>query len=210
MHPWFRAKNARGSHHRFTGASPAFPAQWFYGFLRALLGDRAFLPPSPRGNSVSGPLGPTSPSVQLDASVGASGPHDFAVRSKLRVVTRNCRPPHPVPTFVTVAIRPSFGTGRREGRSDLGRNETELFLRTGLDRPNYPEAVAENRYRQATASNTMRSAPDPRLTGRKGCTRRERVSCQRVPMRYVAGRNRKNAPRPTSPLRPAVTRRCGV
>src|SRR5580700_10956666 len=29
---------------------------------------------------VSGPLGPTSPSATLDASVGASGPHDFAVR----------------------------------------------------------------------------------------------------------------------------------
>jgi hypothetical protein len=26
---------------------PAFPAQWFYGLLRALPGDRAFLPPSP-------------------------------------------------------------------------------------------------------------------------------------------------------------------
>jgi len=26
--------------------SPAFPARWFYGFLRALPGDRAFLPPS--------------------------------------------------------------------------------------------------------------------------------------------------------------------
>jgi hypothetical protein len=26
---------------------PAFPAQWFYGLLRALPGDRALLPPSP-------------------------------------------------------------------------------------------------------------------------------------------------------------------
>jgi hypothetical protein len=26
------------SHHRFTGIIPAFPAQWFYGFLRALPG----------------------------------------------------------------------------------------------------------------------------------------------------------------------------
>jgi len=29
---------------------------------------------------VSGPLGLTSPSAKLDASVGASGPHDFSVR----------------------------------------------------------------------------------------------------------------------------------
>src|SRR6202034_2276012 len=41
------------------------------GFLRALLGDRAFLPPSPPRSFAS---------RELDASVGASGPHDFAVR----------------------------------------------------------------------------------------------------------------------------------
>ncbi len=29
-----------------TPENPAFPAQWFYGFLRALPGDRALLPPS--------------------------------------------------------------------------------------------------------------------------------------------------------------------
>ena len=41
----------------------------FNGFLRALPGDRALLPPSPADTS-----------AKLDASVGASGPHDFAVR----------------------------------------------------------------------------------------------------------------------------------
>jgi hypothetical protein len=41
---------------------PAFPhAIGFNGFLRALPGDRAFLPPSPADHGVSGPLGPTSP-----------------------------------------------------------------------------------------------------------------------------------------------------
>jgi hypothetical protein len=34
-----------------------------------------------RSRGVSGPLGPTSPVRKLDASVGASGPHDFAVRA---------------------------------------------------------------------------------------------------------------------------------
>jgi len=29
-----------------SGGNPTFPAQWLYGLLRALLGDRAFLPPS--------------------------------------------------------------------------------------------------------------------------------------------------------------------
>src|SRR2546430_8611926 len=34
------------SHHGHTGNHPAFPAQWFYGFLRALPGDQACLTPS--------------------------------------------------------------------------------------------------------------------------------------------------------------------
>ena len=33
--------------YRFSGNTPAFPAQWFYGLYRALPGDRALLPPSP-------------------------------------------------------------------------------------------------------------------------------------------------------------------
>src|SRR3954447_20599882 len=32
--------------YRFSRNSPAFPAQWFYGLLRALPGERACLPPS--------------------------------------------------------------------------------------------------------------------------------------------------------------------
>ena len=52
LHPRSRvqmhiAKRTRA--YRFSGGNPAFPAQWFYGLLRALPGDRALLPPSPRG-----------------------------------------------------------------------------------------------------------------------------------------------------------------
>ena len=54
--------------HRYTGSDPAFPAQWFYGLLRALPGDRAFLPPSPLRSLLL---------KDLNASVGASGPHDL-------------------------------------------------------------------------------------------------------------------------------------
>src|ERR1700722_2190592 len=50
-----------------TPENPAFPAQWFYGFLRALPGDRAFLPPSSADKF-----------RRLDTSVGVSGPHVFA------------------------------------------------------------------------------------------------------------------------------------
>ncbi len=53
-------------------------------------------------------------SQELDAGVEASGPHDFAVR------VCAVRPQHirvhriPHPTFVTIAIRPSSGAGRRK------------------------------------------------------------------------------------------------
>ena len=39
--------------YRFSGEHPTFPAQWFYGLLRALPGDRAFLPPSLADRSTS-------------------------------------------------------------------------------------------------------------------------------------------------------------
>jgi hypothetical protein len=39
--------------------------------------------------------------AKLDASVGASGPHDFAVRSSAARLAPLPRPPHPAPTFVT-------------------------------------------------------------------------------------------------------------
>ena len=39
-------KKKRTRAYRFSGGNPTFPAQWLYGLLRALLGDRAFLPPS--------------------------------------------------------------------------------------------------------------------------------------------------------------------
>jgi hypothetical protein len=67
----------------------------FNGLLRALPGDRALLPPSPaRRVSL---LGLTSPFRKLDASVGASGPHGFAVRGRVIRLVTPPRPPHPAP-----------------------------------------------------------------------------------------------------------------
>jgi hypothetical protein len=66
----------------------------FNGFLRALPGDRALLPPS------------FADTCKLDASVGASGPHDFAVRVSAVRLAKLPRPLHPAPRFVTIAIRP--------------------------------------------------------------------------------------------------------
>src|SRR5580704_6306906 len=74
-HPWPACnKKSRRQSPQVQPDHPAFPAQWFYGLYRALPGDRAFLPPSSRRISPA----------QLSASVGAPGPHDFAVRFRRR------------------------------------------------------------------------------------------------------------------------------
>jgi len=80
-------ENTRVSHHGHTGFTRHSPRNGFNGFLRALPGDRAFLSPSPARCEKH--------HRQLDASIGASGPRDFAVRSAhVRLVVPK-RPPHP-------------------------------------------------------------------------------------------------------------------
>ena len=71
-------KNAHGFD-RYSRDIPAFPAQWLYGLLRALPGERPLLSPLPRQH---GPAG-------IDARVAAPGPHDFAVRRQRFVRCEN-------------------------------------------------------------------------------------------------------------------------
>jgi hypothetical protein len=70
-----RIVSTRVSHHRFTGNIRHSLRNGFNGFLRALPGDRAFLPPSPQETRKK------LASRELDTSVGVSGPHGFAVRN---------------------------------------------------------------------------------------------------------------------------------
>ncbi len=67
-------KNARGGYHRFSRDIPAFPAQWLYGLYALSLGT-GLIAPTWRQRASAAP----------DASTGASGPHDFAVRIELLV-----------------------------------------------------------------------------------------------------------------------------
>ena len=73
---------------------------------------------------------------ELDASVGAPGPHGFAVRFRTPFVYRQRpRPPHPAPTFVTIATRPSVGRETATAyRSDLGKTRSGIFLQPGAGR----------------------------------------------------------------------------
>jgi hypothetical protein len=68
-------------------------------------------------------------SATLDASVGASGPHDFAVRKNKRSrQQRHPRPSHPDPTFVTIAKRPFVWAGMaRDMQVIWVRREREYF-----------------------------------------------------------------------------------
>src|SRR5436309_15868409 len=83
--------------------------------------------------------------AKLHASVEASGPHDFAVR--VSTVRQRCLRVHriPCPTSVTIAIRPSCGTGWRGYNFDLGEAGMVLFFQMGLDSPNQLGPVEEIR-----------------------------------------------------------------
>jgi hypothetical protein len=97
-------KRKRTRAYRFSGGNPAFPAQWFYGLLRALPGDRL---------SCHRHFVRTCP-TKLSASTGAPGPHDFAVR-ELPCVRLRKRRVHRIPPRVgDVAQRPSHRVRRAE------------------------------------------------------------------------------------------------
>jgi len=114
--------------------SPGVPARnGFNGLFRALPGDRACLPPSSADKAYRVPVGPTC-LRKLDASVGASGPHDFAVRSmrlsSARPVTAHGKPAlrsHRAPDAARVhRIPPRV---RDDGqRPSVGRDSNHIAL----------------------------------------------------------------------------------
>ena len=105
-----KIETTRVSPPRSRRLHPAFPhANGFNGFLRALLGDRAFLPPSSAEVAFR----------QLDASIGASGPHDFAVRLSMHSSRAPQASTASRATFVTIAKRPFVHGHGTAGLMDL-------------------------------------------------------------------------------------------
>src|SRR5260370_29204241 len=96
------------SHHGHTGNHPAFPAQWFYGLLRALPGDQACLTPSPA--LLIADLTPAS-RRQNDTT----WPYASALFVNCAAASTASRP-----AFVTIASRPSVGRDGRGYIADLG------------------------------------------------------------------------------------------
>jgi hypothetical protein len=125
--------NTRVSHHGHAGITRHSPRNGFNGFLRALPGDRACLPPSSAKIAFR----------ELDASVGASGPHDFAVRKSAPSSLAPLASTASRLASVTIASRPSV---RRDGdgyRVDLGGTGTGIFFGIELDRANRIEIVKQ-------------------------------------------------------------------
>ncbi|MEH2564861.1 hypothetical protein V1289_004488 [Bradyrhizobium sp. AZCC 2289] len=112
--------------YRFSGGDPAFPAQWLYGLCRALPGERIRL--------VTVAAGLTALPIRLDRThhrqLGTSnGCRDHTVLPYAESAVRPARccslatdrpvnkparptlprPPHPIPTFVTMANAPHKG-----------------------------------------------------------------------------------------------------
>jgi len=133
-----------------TGVGPqvnrsnaGFPCAVVYGLLRALPGDRALLPPSPVRSS---------PLTSLNASVGAPGPHDFAVREIRRSSHRLSRV-HRIPPqrFVTCATPLLQQQDAQRRATDLPDGASEIFARQGLRSLNpFESAVKNSRYAQAS------------------------------------------------------------
>ena len=100
LHPRSRVQSVERDAHEHTGSAEAVRPSLrngFNGFLRALLATGFLSPSSPKKLA----------SQKLDASIGASGPHDFAVHLTRCSSKAHRRPPHPIPTFVTMANAPS-------------------------------------------------------------------------------------------------------
>ena len=103
----------------------------FNGFLRALLGDHAWLPPSSvrRWKRLH----------ELDACIGAPGPHDSAVRTttvrRATIAPGDVRPSHPAPNVRDDREPPLLWERDSEKcKFDLGLRRSDLFFARGLDR----------------------------------------------------------------------------
>ena len=86
LHPRSRVRFAQTKRHtsiQGSGSIPAFPAQWLYGLLRALPGERLFCLRRRRDTS-----------RQLNASTAAPEPHDFTVRLSRTRQSQLSRPSH--------------------------------------------------------------------------------------------------------------------
>src|SRR6476620_6868829 len=113
-------KSARAKSPRSHRNEPAFPAQWFYGLLRALPGDQACLTPSPA--LLSADLTPASGRQNDTTWPYASASFVWLAFAHLTLP----RPPHPLPNVRDDSRNaPSVGRDNEGYRTDLGQPASE-------------------------------------------------------------------------------------
>src|SRR6266849_1323983 len=126
-----RATKSTRQNHRYRRIIRPSLRNGFNGVLRALLGDHAWLPPSPeRRESVFTALAPAS--ERQDHTTSPSAAASF-VRAKLRLTLP--RPSHPAPNVRDDRDTPLLWV-RDSGnyKFDLGQSRSGIFLRQGVDR----------------------------------------------------------------------------
>ena len=120
-----KQKSAQVSHRR-SPETPGIPrAIGFNGFLRALPGEPGFLA------TIASAM--RQHRRQLDTSVGASGPHGFAVREPSALVSSATRVHRIPPAFVTIAKRPLLGRDGWRSIAASTRRPSRKFSIRGLD-----------------------------------------------------------------------------
>jgi hypothetical protein len=111
-----RTRSARVDH-RFNRIIPAFPARMVYGLLRALLGDRAFLPPSPCGLTMH--LKPGWADTSPQNLTPASGRQDHTTSPSAPARAKGLAGPRAARRVLAKAVRSVVRP--RAGRSLTGR-----------------------------------------------------------------------------------------
>jgi hypothetical protein len=140
-------ENTRVSHHGHTGNTRHSPHDGFNGFLRALLGDRACLSPSPvRCGSIVTHLMPasghqdhtTSPSATVSTKANRrswyQSRRSFSEGGSAPLVSRHPASTASRPAFVTIAKRPPC-RGGTVGISNAAstKRRSEIFFADGVD-----------------------------------------------------------------------------
>src|ERR1700704_2453990 len=115
--------STRVSHHGHTGITRHSPRNGFNGFLRALPGDRAFLPPSPLRSLLLKKLTPAS---------GWQDPTPYPSASRAVRLTAPSASTASCPASVTISSRPSGGQDGGGYRSDLGQRRSGIFFEMRL------------------------------------------------------------------------------
>src|ERR1700738_4268821 len=155
-------KQKRTRAYRFSGGSPAFPARWFYGLLRALPGDRAFLPPSLA--DVAANLMPASGHQDHATSPSASA---LFVSQRFRV--------HRIPPRVDdVGQRPSVGRTRGSVPLICPTGPAEYFFNR-----DWTGQIALIRLdKSAFCSRATAAPPTPAIGPRRSNLIRQRIGTQ--------------------------------